>query len=77
MTHLGNEIYYYGDRDVSLGRTNVALDNEDGEQINTTSSTIEYQQLLWSKTDLGPGDHSFVIRHDGPEGQRIRFDYIM
>ncbi|KAF8596915.1 hypothetical protein BDV93DRAFT_527780 [Ceratobasidium sp. AG-I] len=73
----GDAIYYYADRDVPHGLTRVAVDDEQGDLVNSTASTIQYQQLLWSKTGLGPGDHSFVVSHAGSQGQYMGLDYLI
>ncbi|QRV87107.1 transmembrane protein [Ceratobasidium sp. AG-Ba] len=45
--------------------------NIDGQRdiygtANASSSSMQYQQLLWSKTQLGPGDHQIVITRTAP-----------
>jgi hypothetical protein len=45
--------------------------------ISSNATALEYQQLLWSKTGLGPGDHQLVISHAGVTGQYIGLDYLM
>lgn len=77
LVYLGDAIYYYADQNASNGLLRVAVDDEQGQLVNPTSPTIEYQQLLWSKTGLGPGDHSFVVNHAGSEGQYMELDYIV
>jgi hypothetical protein len=45
--------------------------------VLSNASSIEYQQLLWSKDNLGPGDHQIVISHAGESGQYIGLDYFV
>ncbi|KAF8599935.1 hypothetical protein BDV93DRAFT_609005 [Ceratobasidium sp. AG-I] len=72
----GDAIYYYADRDVPHGPVSVTIDGGPAETVNSTATSIEYQQLLWSKTGLGEGDHQIVISHIGTQGQYIGLDYL-
>ena len=72
----GDAIYYYSDRDVPHGLASVAIDGARWEEINSTANALEFQQLLWSKTGLGVGDHQIVITHIGTQGQYIGLDYL-
>ncbi|KAF8759984.1 hypothetical protein RHS01_01369 [Rhizoctonia solani] len=75
----GDAIYYYGDR----GPNNhapamVYIDGDDkGDMVLSNSSSTQYQQLLWSKANLGPGDHQIVISNAGSGGQVMGLDYLV
>ncbi|GAB1527982.1 hypothetical protein RhiTH_011171 [Rhizoctonia solani] len=75
----GDAIYYYGDR----GPNNhapamVYIDGDDkGDMVLSNSSSAQYQQLLWSKSNLGPGDHEIVISNAGSDGQVMGLDYLV
>ncbi|CAE6351992.1 unnamed protein product [Rhizoctonia solani] len=76
----GNAIYYYGETGGSDHAPVVIYfdGNLDGETIQTnTSASTQYQQLLWSKTGLGAGDHQIVVTHGGQPGQVMGLDYFV
>ncbi|KAF8599936.1 hypothetical protein BDV93DRAFT_559922 [Ceratobasidium sp. AG-I] len=72
----GDAIYYYADRNFPHGLASVAIDGARWDEVNSTSPSLESQQLLWSKTGLGAGDHQIVISHIGTQGQYIGLDYL-
>ncbi|KAH7320483.1 hypothetical protein B0J17DRAFT_633724 [Rhizoctonia solani] len=60
----GDAIHYYADRDLPHGVALVYIDGDQkGEEVRSNASSLQYQQLLWSKYNLGPGDHQIVISH--------------
>ncbi|KAG9099570.1 hypothetical protein FS749_000938 [Ceratobasidium sp. UAMH 11750] len=74
----GSAIYYYADRDVPHGLARVSLDSdEQGVVVYSNASALQFQQLLWKATNLGPGDHQLVISHAGTDGQYIGLDYLL
>ncbi|CAE6495298.1 unnamed protein product [Rhizoctonia solani] len=77
----GDAIYYYGEiggSDHAPFKVNLDGDQK-GEIIatNTSASSIQYQQLLWNKTGLGPGDHQIVISNAGQDNQIVGLDYFI
>ncbi|KAG8711951.1 hypothetical protein FRC08_015213 [Ceratobasidium sp. 394] len=72
----GNAIYYYADKDVSNAPVSVALDSGDEEFVHATAPSTQTQQLLWSRTGLGPGDHQVVVKHNGTASQYLGLDYL-
>ncbi|CAE6495310.1 unnamed protein product [Rhizoctonia solani] len=71
----GDAIHYYADRDYPHGPARVYLDGDQtGEVVLSNASSIQYQKLLWSKYNLGPGDHQIIISHAGTDGQYIGLD---
>ncbi|KAG8738666.1 hypothetical protein FRC10_006613 [Ceratobasidium sp. 414] len=62
--------------DVSNALISVALDSGDEEFVNSTAPSTQSQQLLWSRTGLGPGDHQVVIKHNGTTSQYLGLDYL-
>ncbi|KAG8721155.1 hypothetical protein FRC08_015453 [Ceratobasidium sp. 394] len=72
----GNAVYYYADKDVSNAPVSVALDSGDEEFVNATAPSTQTQQLLWSRTGLGPGDHQVVVKHNGTASQYLGLDYL-
>ncbi|KAG8737142.1 hypothetical protein FRC10_008546 [Ceratobasidium sp. 414] len=74
----GSAIYYYADRDVPHGLARISLDSdEQGVMVPSNASSLQYQQLLWKATNLGPGDHQLVISHAGTDGQYVGLDYLL
>ncbi|QRW12958.1 transmembrane protein [Ceratobasidium sp. AG-Ba] len=72
----GNAIYYYADKDSSSAPTSITLDSALEEIVDATTPSAQGQQLIWSKTDLGSGDHQLVITHNGTSNQYLRLDYL-
>ncbi|KAG8680014.1 hypothetical protein FRC08_016596 [Ceratobasidium sp. 394] len=75
----GDEIYYYGDKGPGYGVVGINIDGMVNvyDTVNASSSTLEYQQLLWSKTGLGPGDHQIIIsKNDTGGAGPISLDYF-
>ncbi|KAF8599934.1 hypothetical protein BDV93DRAFT_525773 [Ceratobasidium sp. AG-I] len=72
----GDAIYYYADRNFDHGSASVAIDGARWDEVNSTAPSLQTQQLLWSKTGLGTGDHQIVISHIGTQGQYIGLDYL-
>ncbi|KAG8771248.1 hypothetical protein FRC12_003738 [Ceratobasidium sp. 428] len=74
----GNAIFYYGDKGPGYGVLTVNVDGEAGhDTVNASSSTLEYQQLLWSRTGLGPGDHQIILsKEDGNGSNQVSMDYF-
>ncbi|KAG9123994.1 hypothetical protein FRC07_013264 [Ceratobasidium sp. 392] len=72
----GNAISYYGDKDVNSAPILIRFDGGVEELIDATASSTLTQQLLWSKTGLGPGDHQVIIKHNGTSSQYLRLDYL-
>ncbi|KAG9093896.1 hypothetical protein FRC07_011404, partial [Ceratobasidium sp. 392] len=71
-----NAIFYYGDKDANSAPLLIKLDGGVEEPVDATASSTLAQQLLWSKTGLGPGDHQVVIKHNGTSSQYLRLDYF-
>ncbi|KAG8736762.1 hypothetical protein FRC12_017465, partial [Ceratobasidium sp. 428] len=76
----GDAIYYYGDKGPGYGALVVSVDggyDAQRDTVNASSSTPEYQQLLWSRTGLGPGDHQIILtREDKYGSSQISMDYF-
>ncbi|CAE7124304.1 unnamed protein product [Rhizoctonia solani] len=77
----GDAIYYYGETGGSdHGPVKVYLDGDTGGEMiytNTSTPSIQYQQLLWNKTNLGSGDHQIIVSHQGQAGQVVGLDYLI
>ncbi|KAF8760330.1 hypothetical protein RHS01_01350 [Rhizoctonia solani] len=75
----GDAIYYYGDRGpITMRPAMVYIDGDNkGDMVLSNSSSTQYQQLLWSKANLGPGDHQIVISNAGSGGQVMGLDYLV
>ncbi|CAE6520273.1 unnamed protein product [Rhizoctonia solani] len=77
----GDAIYYYGETGGSdHGPVKVYLDGDTGGEIiytNTSTPSIQYQQLLWNKTNLGSGDHQIIVSHQGQADQVVGLDYFI
>ncbi|KAF8689645.1 hypothetical protein RHS03_09077, partial [Rhizoctonia solani] len=70
----GNEIYYYGGKGPGYGTVAISVDGvKPYEEVNASSSTVQYKQLLWSRTGLPSGDHQIMINRDS--GQ-VSLDYF-
>ncbi|KAH7320481.1 hypothetical protein B0J17DRAFT_295169 [Rhizoctonia solani] len=74
----GDAIHYYADRDSPHGPARVYLDGDQkGEEVLSNASSIQFQQHLWSKSNLGPGDHQIIISHTGKNGDYVGLDYLV
>ncbi|CAE6519661.1 unnamed protein product [Rhizoctonia solani] len=74
----GNSIYYYASRNSSHnhGPATIFLDGAKGETVYSNDST-QFQQLLWSKNNLGLGDHQIVISNAGKGSESVGLDFIV
>ncbi|CAE7158639.1 unnamed protein product, partial [Rhizoctonia solani] len=76
----GNTIYFYGETGGDdHGPVKFYLDGDtNGDEVFTnTSASIQYQQLLWNKTNLGSGDHQIIVSHQGRASQVVGLDYFI
>ncbi|GAB1526799.1 hypothetical protein RhiTH_009971 [Rhizoctonia solani] len=71
----GNEIYYYGEKGPGYGTVAISVDGQlkSYDKVNASSSTVQYEQLLWSKTGLPSGDHQVMISR---ESGQVSLDYF-
>ncbi|KAG8714691.1 hypothetical protein FRC08_011582 [Ceratobasidium sp. 394] len=69
----GDAIQYIGDANPHTLIT-LWLDGVPG-RIDA-SNTTQIQQPLWSKRNLGPGDHQLVIRHEGLDESPVTLDFL-
>ena len=54
---------YYSDVDTNYAVYTISIDGSNPEQVNGRNKGHLTQQMLWSKTDLTPGRHTFTLRH--------------
>ncbi|GAB1527041.1 hypothetical protein RhiTH_010216 [Rhizoctonia solani] len=71
----GNEIYYYGGKGPGYGTVTISVDGQlkGYDEVNASSSTVQYKQLLWSRTGLPSGDHQIMINR---ESGQVSLDYF-
>ena len=56
---------YYSDVDKFHGVYTVSIDGSNPERLNGEIGGLDLsQQMLWSRTDLTPGRHTFTLRKD-------------
>ncbi|QRV87108.1 hypothetical protein RhiJN_15126 [Ceratobasidium sp. AG-Ba] len=74
----GTEIHYYGDRGPGYGAVAINVDGDDNayDAVNASSDTMQYQQLLWSRTGLEPGEHQIIISKNQSVAGPISIDYF-
>ncbi|QRW01215.1 hypothetical protein RhiLY_00212 [Ceratobasidium sp. AG-Ba] len=74
----GTEIHYYGDRGPGYGAVAINVDGDDNayDAVDASSYTLQYQQLLWSKTGLEPGEHQIIISKNQSVAGPISIDYF-
>ncbi|KAG8703877.1 hypothetical protein FRC09_003890 [Ceratobasidium sp. 395] len=70
----GDAVFYAGDQNA---HTSISF-WLDGvfTQLNASDSIIRAQQPLWSRENLGPGDHELLVRHEGVYGTPIALDFL-
>ena len=67
---------YYNAISTVDGFYTVSIDGSGPERLNSNGGTERTQQMLWSKTDLTPGRHTFTLRHDDLEGYPVSLDFF-
>lgn len=68
---------YYSEIDAPHGFHTISIDGSEPEEFDGRNSGGQLaQQLLWSKTDLSPGRHTFVLRQFDVDGKFCSLDYF-
>ena len=67
---------YYSDIDPTHGFYTISIDNSTPEQLNGNSRGHRTQQMLWSKTNLTPGKHTFTLRQLDIPGKVTTLDFF-
>ena len=75
-TFEGVGIWFYGTFAPTLVWFNISLDGADPERVTGVYSNLVTQQMLWSKTGLAPGRHTFTLSHDDANGRLLCLDYF-
>ena len=83
-THLESQnalanpfLRYYSDVDITHGFFTVSIDGSTPERLNGKNNGGQLtQRMLWSKTNLNPGSHTFTLTHDDVSGTFISLDFF-
>ena len=68
---------YYSDVNVDHGFYTVSIDGSEPERMNASSNGGQLnQQMLWSKTNLPPGRHTFTLKQDDLGGKYTNLDFV-
>ena len=68
---------YYGAVDIPHGFFTVSIDGSTPQRLNGKSNVGQLaQQMLWSKTDLSPGRHTFTLTQDDVNGAFLDLDFL-
>jgi len=68
---------YYSAVDIPHGFFTVSIDGSTPQRLNGKSNVGQLaQQMLWSKTDLDPGRHTFTLTHDDVSGTFLDLDFL-
>ena len=67
---------YYSDVDADHGLYTVSIDGSNPEQLNGYNGGHRTQQMLWSKTDLTPGKHTFTLTQYDVGGKVTTLDFF-
>ena len=67
---------YYSDIDIDHGLYTISIDGSNPEQLNGTNRGLRTQLMLWSKTDLPPGRHTFTLKQHDIDGKRTALDFF-
>ncbi|KAG9123683.1 hypothetical protein FRC07_014275, partial [Ceratobasidium sp. 392] len=70
----GDSVHFVGDQNA---HTSIAfwLDGVPS-LLEASNSTTQAQLPLWSRENLGPGDHELVVRHAGTNGTPVAVDFL-
>jgi hypothetical protein len=68
---------YYSDVDIGHGFYTVSIDGSTPERLNGKNNEGQLtQQMVWSKTGLSPGRHTFILRQDDIGGTSLSLDFF-
>jgi hypothetical protein len=68
---------YYSDMDVSHGFYTVSIDNSPPQRLKGQNPVGHVtRQMLWAKTGLSAGQHTFTLTHDDTDGKPVTLDYF-
>ena len=68
---------YYSDVDTSYGVYTISIDGSNPEQLTGRNNKGHLtQQMLWSKTDLTPGRHTFTLKQYDTGGTYTCLDFF-
>ena len=68
---------YYGEVATTDGLYTVSIDSSEPEQLDGKNNGGQLtQQMLWSKTDLTPGRHTFTLRQYDLRGKYTSLDFF-
>ena len=67
---------YYSDKDPEHGNYTVSIDGTPPKNLDGGNLPLR-QQMLWSKTGLSNGQHTFTLTHNEPESSKyVSLDYF-
>ncbi|KAG8770584.1 hypothetical protein FRC12_004176 [Ceratobasidium sp. 428] len=70
----GSEVFLYGSTGPNHGQYKIQLDNQLALELNGTAPALHTQTLLYTTSDLAPGEHQLVITNLG-DNQALDVDF--
>ena len=68
---------YYSDVNTNHGFYTISIDGLEPERLNgKNDGGFMTQQMLWSKTNLTAGRHTFTLKQDDANGKYTNLDYF-
>jgi len=75
LTHLFRR--YYSALDIPHGFFTVSIDDSPPQRLDGKNNGGQLaQQMIWSKTDLSPGRHTFTLTQDDVNGAFLDLDFL-
>ncbi|KAG8773556.1 hypothetical protein FRC12_002464 [Ceratobasidium sp. 428] len=74
LTFEGSEVFLYGSTGPNHGQYKIQLDNQLALELNGTAPVLHTQTLLYTTSDLAPGEHQLVITNLG-DNQALDVDF--
>ena len=75
--HANLFLRYYGDVNVDHGFYTVSIDGSEPERLDGKNDGGQLnQRMLWSKTNLTPGRHTFALKQDDLGGKYTGLDFF-
>ncbi|KAG8680685.1 hypothetical protein FRC09_018052, partial [Ceratobasidium sp. 395] len=74
LTFEGSEVFLYSSTGPNHGQYKIRLDNQLALELNGTAPVLHTQTLLYTTSDLAPGEHQLVITNLG-DNQALDVDF--
>ena len=75
--HANLFLRYYSDVNFDHGFYTVSIDGLEPERLSgENDGGFQVQRMLWSKTNLTPGRHTFALKQDDVDGKYTTLDFF-